>query len=292
MLDWLRNHIKTDLPIELFSYADELKDEGDRASLQAFNVTLRKVREFLDSPHCCKVMTDAYCGLQIDQGHHFWERDYSIKSKAFIQSSFQKFMYLDSVRRLALESIRIFALTLPSVLIRTPSLCNFWTPTSIRTRCRRTDRPGTTTSTRTTARTPSGEFSGRHAQASIGPSRVVRVPFALEPRLQADTVASWSTIGQVLFDKAGNEGLNLAVLHLADKMLMDGDHFKDLSFGDKDTFRYGFYALDLPWSPAPRVYSPVGGYQDRDGVPTEDFHGHTLLNVRLCIQPLPTWDAR
>lgn len=73
---------------------------------------------------------------------------------------------------------------------------------------------------------------------------------------------------------------------------MDGDHFKDLSFGDKDTFRYGFYALDLPWSPAPRVYSPVGGYQDRDGVPTEDFHGHTLLNVRPCTHPLPTRDAR
>ena len=42
--------------------------------------------------------------------------------------------------------------------------------------------------------------------------------------------------GQVIFDKRGNNGLNLAVLHLSAHMMADPEHYDFLSYGDKDTF--------------------------------------------------------
>jgi hypothetical protein len=43
-------------------------------------------------------------------------------------------------------------------------------------------------------------------------------------------------IGQIVFNKAGNNGLNLAVLHLANHMMDNEDMYGFLSYGDKDTF--------------------------------------------------------
>ena len=42
--------------------------------------------------------------------------------------------------------------------------------------------------------------------------------------------------GQVVFDKRGNGGLNLAVLHLSNHMMQNPEMYGDLSYGDKDTF--------------------------------------------------------
>jgi alpha 1,2-mannosyltransferase len=41
--------------------------------------------------------------------------------------------------------------------------------------------------------------------------------------------------GQMVFDKRGNDGLNLAVLHLAEGMMGDAEWGK-FGWGDKDTF--------------------------------------------------------
>lgn len=87
--------------------------------------------------------------------------------------------------------------------------------------------------------------------------------------------------GQILFDKSANGGLNLAVLHLADYQLTKPDHFAKLGWGDKDLFRYGFYALNLPYSQAPRVYAPLGGYRESHGLDIQTFCGHSLLHWAL-----------
>ena len=42
--------------------------------------------------------------------------------------------------------------------------------------------------------------------------------------------------GQVVYDKRGNNGLNLAVLHLANHMMTSPDLYGFLGYGDKDTF--------------------------------------------------------
>lgn len=42
--------------------------------------------------------------------------------------------------------------------------------------------------------------------------------------------------GQVLFDKSGNNGLNLAVLHMSNHMMLESDFYGDLGYGDKDTY--------------------------------------------------------
>jgi hypothetical protein len=42
--------------------------------------------------------------------------------------------------------------------------------------------------------------------------------------------------GQVVYDKSGNEGLNLAVLHLSNHMMDNQDMYGFLSYGDKDTY--------------------------------------------------------
>lgn len=42
--------------------------------------------------------------------------------------------------------------------------------------------------------------------------------------------------GQILISKTGNNGLNLAALHVAAHMQEDNDFWFQLSEGDKDTF--------------------------------------------------------
>ncbi|RZJ51467.1 MAG: hypothetical protein EOO19_00490, partial [Chryseobacterium sp.] len=47
--------------------------------------------------------------------------------------------------------------------------------------------------------------------------------------------------------RAGNNGLNLAVLHLANHMMDNEDMYGFLSYGDKDTFRFAWLALGTPY---------------------------------------------
>ncbi|QRW16559.1 glycosyltransferase family 71 protein [Rhizoctonia solani] len=66
--------------------------------------------------------------------------------------------------------------------------------------------------------------------------------------------------GQILIDKRGNGGLNLAALHVAVHMAHEQSFYYMLSGGDKDTFRYAFWALGLDYTPAPSVaVIPRGG---------------------------------
>ncbi|CAE6510870.1 unnamed protein product [Rhizoctonia solani] len=64
--------------------------------------------------------------------------------------------------------------------------------------------------------------------------------------------------GQILIDKRGNDGLNLAALHVAVHMAHEQSFYYMLSGGDKDTFRYAFWALGLDYTPAPRWLSSLG----------------------------------
>ncbi|KAL1407822.1 hypothetical protein Q8F55_007257 [Vanrija albida] len=87
--------------------------------------------------------------------------------------------------------------------------------------------------------------------------------------------------GQVVFDKSGNEGLNLAVLHLSNHMMDERDFYGSLSYGDKDTYRFSFYALGLNYQQAPRMFASAGGFQDRNGQDQKEFCGHTLMHWGL-----------
>ena len=63
---------------------------------------------------------------------------------------------------------------------------------------------------------------------------------------------------QMLIDKAGNGGLNLAALWIVDGMLADKDFWYLLSGGDKDTFRWAWRMLGLEFGYSPRWMSQVG----------------------------------
>ncbi|KAJ1309263.1 hypothetical protein OPQ81_004927 [Rhizoctonia solani] len=64
--------------------------------------------------------------------------------------------------------------------------------------------------------------------------------------------------GQILIDKRGSGGLNVAALHVAVHMAHEQSFYYKLSGGDKDTFRYAFWALGLDYTPAPRWLSSLG----------------------------------
>lgn len=69
-----------------------------------------------------------------------------------------------------------------------------------------------------------------------------------------------------MIDKAGNYGLNLAALWIASHMMGDGrDFWFTMCGGDKDTFRWAFRILDIPWSDSPRWLSAVGSENGFDG---------------------------
>lgn len=90
--------------------------------------------------------------------------------------------------------------------------------------------------------------------------------------------------GQVLIAKSGNGGLNLAALYLAQHMAEDGSYW--FSGGDKDTFRYAFLALGIPYTPAPRWLSLLGS----NLTPQSDiFCGAAMLQYGLTPPaPAPT----
>lgn len=87
----------------------------------------------------------------------------------------------------------------------------------------------------------------------------------------------------MLIDKRGNSGLNLAALHIASHMQATHDFWFLLSGGDKDTFRYAFWALRLPYAAAPRWLSPLGS-AIQQGVASEQgkFCGVVMLQYDIA----------
>jgi alpha 1,2-mannosyltransferase len=71
--------------------------------------------------------------------------------------------------------------------------------------------------------------------------------------------------GQIVIDKAGNDGLNLAALIIAAEMQGDRDFWFHMSGGDKDTFRWAWRILGLDFGMAPRWMSTLGIRNDYDG---------------------------
>ncbi|KAJ9103730.1 hypothetical protein QFC21_002190 [Naganishia friedmannii] len=87
--------------------------------------------------------------------------------------------------------------------------------------------------------------------------------------------------GQIVIDKtkAGNDGLNLAALHLAAYMQSENDFWFHMCGGDKDTFRWAFRALDIPFAVSPMWAVPLGhrNWFENGG----RFCGHTILQYDL-----------
>ncbi|KAM0747917.1 hypothetical protein T439DRAFT_328584 [Meredithblackwellia eburnea MCA 4105] len=84
--------------------------------------------------------------------------------------------------------------------------------------------------------------------------------------------------GQVLVNKLAREGLNLAALIAIETMQREHKFWFKLSGGDKDTFRYGFFLLDLPYTPVPHYLSAGGSAASYNG---HTFCGHTMLQYGL-----------
>ncbi|KAH8886152.1 hypothetical protein GQ53DRAFT_658557 [Thozetella sp. PMI_491] len=83
--------------------------------------------------------------------------------------------------------------------------------------------------------------------------------------------------GQILIAKSGNDGLNLAALYLAEHMQTEAGYW--FSGGDKDTFRYAFLVLGIPYTPAPRWLALLGNNIRKGG---EDlFCGAAMLQYGI-----------
>lgn len=86
-------------------------------------------------------------------------------------------------------------------------------------------------------------------------------------RLVGDTchLKEWTfESGQIVLDKRGNNGNNLAALWMAAAMMDQHDFWFTMCGGDKDTFRWAFRMLDLPYTPAPRWLSALGVLNEFD----------------------------
>ncbi|GAA6028301.1 hypothetical protein JCM8097_006964 [Rhodosporidiobolus ruineniae] len=94
--------------------------------------------------------------------------------------------------------------------------------------------------------------------------------------------------GQLLVNKRAQGGLNLVALEAARAMQADSQFWFHLSGGDKDTFRYAFYFLSLPYSIAPHYPSALGGVLARD-FRGHTFCGHTMLQYGLSADE---WEDR
>lgn len=79
------------------------------------------------------------------------------------------------------------------------------------------------------------------------------------------TLDDWTfESGQMVIDKSGNRGLNLAALWLAAAMMDDRDFWFKMCGGDKDTFRWAWRMLDLDFGRSPRWHSSVG-FVEKEG---------------------------
>ncbi|AAW41452.1 hypothetical protein CNBB5500 [Cryptococcus deneoformans B-3501A] len=85
--------------------------------------------------------------------------------------------------------------------------------------------------------------------------------------------------GQIVVDKAGNEGMNLAALIIAAGMMRDRDFWFHMCGGDKDTFRWAWRMLDIEFGVSPRWMSTVG---IRNEFQNGRFCGHSVLQYDLA----------
>ena len=69
--------------------------------------------------------------------------------------------------------------------------------------------------------------------------------------------------GQILLDKSAH--LVLAALYIVEHMLKDQDEWFKYCGGDKDTFRWAWRALDLPWTDPGAWMATVGWEVERHG---------------------------
>ncbi|GAA5961179.1 hypothetical protein JCM3765_001254 [Sporobolomyces pararoseus] len=91
--------------------------------------------------------------------------------------------------------------------------------------------------------------------------------------------------GQILIDKRARNGLNGIAMEIVKEMNREHEFWFRLSGGDKDTFRYAFYFLDLPYSLAPHYPSSVGDFLPKHQIyKGHTFCGHTMLQYSLSIE--------
>ncbi|KAJ4393932.1 hypothetical protein N0V93_003149 [Gnomoniopsis smithogilvyi] len=93
--------------------------------------------------------------------------------------------------------------------------------------------------------------------------------------------------GQILIAKSGNDGLNLAALYLASHMQTEGGYW--FSGGDKDTFRYAFLTLGIPYTPAPRWLAVLGSNLKRGQ--GDLFCGAAMLQYGIAPPPTKYQDS-
>ncbi|GMK55928.1 hypothetical protein CspeluHIS016_0209840 [Cutaneotrichosporon spelunceum] len=215
-LHFLRNVVKSKLPVEIYHYPGEFDNSTAREELKTkFNVDIREV------------------SVRKTDG-----KQWLIKNTAFIESQFTQFVYMDSDNYPLADPEELFE----SVEFK-QSGSVFW-----------------------------ADLNKDHPDNAI---------WRVLGRTCSDE--QWpAESGQVVFDKSGNKGLNLAVLHLSNHMMDNSDMYGNLGYGDKDTYRYAFYALGLDYQQAPRLFSSVGGYQRQDGTSSPDyFCGHSMIQWGL-----------
>lgn len=85
--------------------------------------------------------------------------------------------------------------------------------------------------------------------------------------------------GQILVDKSAQRGLVFGALLVAAQMQLHHQFWFRISEGDKDTFRYALYSLQLPWNRAPHWLSSGGGFRSGN-----EYCGHTMFQYSLSSE--------
>ncbi|GAA5975820.1 hypothetical protein JCM11641_005883 [Rhodosporidiobolus odoratus] len=112
-------------------------------------------------------------------------------------------------------------------------------------------------------------------------------PFWRLLSVPCDPIHWQAETGQLLVNKRARGGMNLVALEVARAMQDDSAFWFHLSGGDKDTFRYAFYFLSLPFSLAPHYPSALGG-SISPPYKGHTFCGHSMLQHGLSPEE---WNA-
>lgn len=87
------------------------------------------------------------------------------------------------------------------------------------------------------------------------------------------TLDQWTfESGQILLDKSAHGGLVTAALYIVEHMLKDQHEWFKYCGGDKDTFRWAWRVLDLPWTD-PGAWMATVGWELTDRMGRERFCG-------------------
>lgn len=97
--------------------------------------------------------------------------------------------------------------------------------------------------------------------------------------------------GQIVVNREGQGGMNQAALLAAEAMQREPTFWFRLSQGDKDSFRYAWKFLGLPYTPAPHLLAAAGSstaeFRGADGS-EHHFCGHTMVQHGLSAAE---WDG-